>query len=340
MIRGRTLTWLATLLVWVLVIRTRMTAADGVRGSISGRVLFATDNHPAEGVKVDLRRSSFEPVTTVFTRSNGEFEVTGLASASYLLLVEEQGYEPVQQAVELNLSDGRGLLLYLKKADAERPSPLGHAVSVRELSLSSKAHNAFRMGVERLVKKDPAGSLVHFQHAVAELPSYYEAYHQMGLAYMRLGQAAQAEQAFQKAIDLSQSRYPLALFGLASLLSENNRFSEAEPLARRGLEVDGNSWYGQFELARALMGLNQVDAAEKSAREARTRKRDFPPLHLVLANIHIRKGNYPALLEDLDTYLKLEPKSPASEQARQMREKVRRALANASNASPPQPPKP
>src|SRR3989475_4437697 len=217
MIRGRTLTWLATLLIWVLVIRTRMTAADGVRGSISGRVLFATDNRPAEGVKVDLRRSSFEPVTTVFTRSNGEFEVSGLASASYLLLVEEQGYEPVQQAVavELNLSAERGLLLYLKKANAERPSPLGHTVSVRELSLSSKAHNAFRTGVERLAKKDPAGSLVHFQRAVAELPSYYEAYHQMGLAYMRLGQAAQAEQAFQKAIDLSQSRYPEALFGLA-----------------------------------------------------------------------------------------------------------------------------
>src|SRR3989442_8251155 len=245
MIRGRTLTWLATLLVWVLVIRTRMTAADGVRGSISGRVLFATDNRPAEGVKVDLRRPSFEPVTPVFTRSNGEFEVSGLASPSYLLLVEEQGYEPVQQTVELNLSPGRGLLLYLKKADVERPSPLGHTVSVRELSLSSKAHNAFGMGLERLVKKDPAGSLVHFQRAVAELPSYYEAYHQMGLAYMRLGQAAQAEQAFQKAIDLSQGRYPEALFGLASLLSNHRRFSKAETLVRRGLELDGSSWYGR-----------------------------------------------------------------------------------------------
>src|SRR5437899_2147907 len=123
MIRGRTLTWLATPLVWPLLDRTLMTAGDGVRGSISGRVLFATDNRPAEGVKVDLRRFSFEPVTTMFTRSNGEFEVSGLASASYLLLVEEQGYEPVQQAVELNLSAGRGLLLYLKKADAERPHP-------------------------------------------------------------------------------------------------------------------------------------------------------------------------------------------------------------------------
>src|SRR5207245_3525819 len=108
---------------------------DGGRGSVPGRVLFATDNRPAEGVKVDLRRFSFEPVTTVFTRSSGEFEVSGLASASYLLLVEEQGYEPVQQAVELNLSSGRDLLLYLKKTDAERSSQLGNNVSVPELDL-------------------------------------------------------------------------------------------------------------------------------------------------------------------------------------------------------------
>ena len=233
----------------------------------------------------------------------------------------------MQQAVELNLSAGRGLLLYLKKADAERPSPLGHTVSVRELGLSPKAHNAFRMGVERLVKKDPAGSLVHFQRAVAELPSYYEAYHQMGLAYMHLGQTAQAEQAFQKAIDLSQSRHE-ALFSLASLLSNNQRFSEAEPLARRGLELDGNSWYGQFELARALMGLNRVEAAQKLAEEARKRNPDYPQLHLLLANIHIRKHDYPALLEDLDSYLKLAPDSSTSDQARQRREEAQRALAN------------
>src|SRR3989442_14782674 len=105
---------------------------------------------------------------------------------------------------------------------------------------------------------------------------------------MHRGQAAQAEQALQKAIDLSQSRHE-ALFSLASLLSNNQRFSEAEPLARRGLELDGNSWYGQFELARALMGLNRVEAAQKLAEEARKRNPDYPPLHLLLANIHIRK---------------------------------------------------
>jgi len=331
--------WLsAALLVCPLAARAQTTDSDYLRGSLSGRVLFEADSRAAEGVKVTLSLSTGPLVATVFTGANGLFEVPGLSSSIYIIVVDEPGYEPIREAVQMDVSARPSLLLYLKKANSALSGQPGYVVSVRELSIPPKARKAFQKGIERWAKRDPAGTLAHFQRAVAELPSYYEAYYQMGLVYMRLGRPAESEEAFQKAIDLSQSRYPLALFGLASLLSENNRFSEAEPLARRGLELD--CWYGQFELARALMGLNQVDAAEKSAHEARTRKRDFPPLHLVLANIHIRKGNYPALLVDLDTYLKLEPKSPASEQARQMRERVRRALANPPNAPPAQPPKP
>jgi len=222
--------------------------------------------------------------------------------------------------------------------DPVKTEEIGEVVRVEQLAdgqmgiaikfrIPPRARKAFQKGLERRSKEDPAGSLVHFQRAVAEFPSYYEAYHQMGLAYMHLGQAAQAEQALQKAIDLSQSRHE-ALFSLASLLSNNQRFSEAEPLARRGLELDGNSCYGQFELARALMGLNRVEAAQKLAEEARKRNPDYPQLHLLLANIHIRKHDYPALLEDLDSYLKLAPDSSTSDQARQRREEAQRALAN------------
>jgi len=94
---------------------------------------------------------------------------------------------------------------------------------------------------------------------------------------------------------------------------------------------DGSSWYGQFELARALMGLNRVETAQKIAEEARKRNPDYPLLHLLLANIHIRKRDYPALLGDLATFLKLEPNGPTSDQVRQTREKVQRALANVQN---------
>ena len=196
-------------------------------------------------------------------------------------------------------------------------------------------------GVDRLYgKQDSKGSLKHFQRAVAEVPSYYEAYLQMGVAYMRLEQAAEAEQAVRKSIELSEGRYSEAHFALAQLLSNADRFAEAEPVARRGVELDGDAWQGHYELARALVGLNRLDAAEKSAQEARTRKPDFAVVYLILANIHIRKRNYPVLLQDLDGYLKLEPSGPMSDKARQMRESVQRALADPQTAQSPGPTKP
>src|SRR5437879_9641646 len=88
---------------------------------------------------------------------------------------------------------------------------------------------------------------------------------------------------------------------------------------------------GTAELARALMGLNRVETAQKIAEAARKRNPDYPLLHLLLANIHIPKRDYPALLGDLDTFLKLEPNGPTSDQVRQTRETVPRALAKHQN---------
>jgi len=81
-----------------------------------------------------------------------------------------------------------------------------------------------------------------------------------------------------------------------------------------------------------LLRMDRVDAAEKIAEEACERNPESALLHLFLANVHIRKNDYPALLQDLDTFLKLEPEGLTSEQVRQTREKLQRALANPQRA--------
>src|SRR3989442_753942 len=81
-----------------------------------------------------------------------------------------------------------------------------------------------------------------------------------------------------------------------------------------------------------LLRMDRVDAAEKIAEEACERNPESALLHLLLANVHIRRNDYPALLQDLDAFLKLEPKGLTSEQVRQTREKLQRALANAQRA--------
>jgi len=69
-----------------------------------------------------------------------------------------------------------------------------------------------------------------------------------------------------------------------------------------------------------LLRMDRVDAAEKIAEEACERNPESALLHLLL------------LLQDLNTFLKLEPKGLTSEQVRQTREKLRRALANPGRA--------
>jgi hypothetical protein len=57
---------------------------------------------------------------------------------------------------------------------------------VRELSIPVRAGNAYKKGLDRLAKDDPAGSLVHFQRATSEFQRFYEAYFAMGLAQLDL----------------------------------------------------------------------------------------------------------------------------------------------------------
>jgi tetratricopeptide (TPR) repeat protein len=94
------------------------------------------------------------------------------------------------------------------------------------------------------------------------------------------------------------------------------------------MERDAGSWKGPYLLGQALFGLNRVDEAERHVREAVLRKPDAAGAYALLADIHLHNSNYPAVLQDLDAYLKLQPDGPARERARHLREDAERMMAN------------
>ncbi len=197
-----------------------------------------------------------------------------------------------------------------------------NSVSVRELRIPSKALRAFEQGIELLAKKDPAGSLPHFQRAISEYPGYYEAFDRIGAADLKLWRLPEAEQAFRKSIDVSGGQYAHPLLALGAILTGQEKFAEAESVTRHGLDLDPDSWRGHYYLGLALFGLNRMSEAEESVREALRRKTDFPEAYLLLADIHSREENYPSLVSDLNEYLKLAPDGPAAARAKALRESV------------------
>ncbi len=302
--------------------------------SVNGTVADAESRMAMGGVRVDLQAITGGILATAFTGANGIFQFNNVRSGNYELIFDEPGYEDRREHLDV---DGPvfGVIVELRRLNGGGPgSPSGPTVSVRELSIPQKAHDAMGKGMSLLYQKsDNAGSIKQFQRAIQAYPGYYEAYAQMGLAYMRMKDAGHSEQALRKSAELSQEHYPDAFFLLAALFSSAQRFADAEPLARKAVELNPNSWHAQSELAQALLGLKRADDAEKPADAAVKLQPDNPILHLLLADVHIALGNGPALLDDLNTYLKLAPNGSFAEQVRQHRDELQQRLQN-SQAAP------
>src|ERR1700730_6018544 len=96
-----------------------------------------------------------------------------------------------------------------------------YVVSVQDLKMAGKGREAFDKGSRLLENGDTTGSLPYLEKAIAQYPDHYLAYYDLGVAHSRLGHTADAEQAFQKAIDLTKGNFALPHFGLGDVLCHN-----------------------------------------------------------------------------------------------------------------------
>jgi tetratricopeptide (TPR) repeat protein len=100
------------------------------------------------------------------------------------------------------------------------------------------------------------------------------------------------------------------------------QFADGEKIVRHGIELDPNAWIGHYELGRALFYEKRIPDALKSAEQARSLQPNAAITYRLLALIHSSQHNEPALLQDLDTYIRLDPDSAMGLRAKQLRDKV------------------
>jgi tetratricopeptide (TPR) repeat protein len=203
-------------------------------------------------------------------------------------------------------------------------------VSVRELKIPGKARNAYNKGAQRFELRDWSGSVVEFQRAIAAYRGFYEAYYKIGLADLELKLSTEAEAAFRKSIELSEARFAPALFGLGLALGDAKQFEDALAFIRSGLMLEPTSGRGNFTLAWVLYMAGRVVEAEESAKRAVLYAPNFAIGHLLLAQIDRKLNLAPAMVDELDAYLRLEPNSPRSPGVRAVRDQAAGVLAQAN----------
>lgn len=304
---------------------------------ISGYVRDEATQQPLRAITLELKAESGGTASpSVVTGTNGEFVFAGVVSGNYWIVAHEKGYEPTNYSLMLGGIPLNNVIVGLKRSETARTPVAGDAISTHQLSIPDKARDAFDKGVKLMsgTKPDYRKALSNFERAAKEYPDYYEAYAEMGVAYQHLDDAASAEKCLRKSVEMSASRYPDALFLLAEMLNDANRFIDSQIFARQCVTQDESSWSCALELARAFAGLKHPAEAEAVAIKASELNPNNAKTFLVLGNIHIQEHKYDAVVKDFDAYLKLDPSGPLSDQVRASEAQARRALANTAGTTP------
>ena len=290
--------------------------------AISGTVRSEENDSPIPQVRLEMRTSAGNPAhTLVLTNSNGEFHFGRLQPGEYDVVAEREGYDSARVRVDITQQDEINLIIRLRKLSPTAPA--GDVTTAHQLRVPQKAQDAFDKGKAKADSKaDYPGAIQEFQRAIKNYPDYYESYAEMGLAYVRLKDFPAAEKALRKSIELSSAKYAPPLMLLSMLLNDQNRSTDAEPVARQAIAAEPKTWRGHYELARAVFSQQRAADAEAAASMARDLKPENPDVYLLLSEIHRSTHNPPALLQDVDAYLKLAPQGPAAPQVRKLREQL------------------
>jgi tetratricopeptide (TPR) repeat protein len=210
----------------------------------------------------------------------------------------------------------------------------GMTVSAIPYKAPKDARKAYEKGLEAEKHHKLAEARMDFEKAVELYPSFANAWFHLGTVLQAEDQKDAARAAYTHATAID-SRFLPPYLSLAVLAVEAQDWLEVRSLTGHILDLDPlnhadanayildldplNSTEAYFYNALANYKLNRLADAEKSALRAehvdlRTR---FPQLHLLLAEIYIRKNNYAKAIEETQIYLELVPNAKDADQIRE-----------------------
>jgi tetratricopeptide (TPR) repeat protein len=296
--------------------------------NLTGSVFSEGGNHRIVGASVVLFDGGGARLQETTTDDSGKFSFPGLRASRYVLHVTAPGFVAVEVPVDLSLGSDQEVTVTLRSESAPAAAPGGApTVSAHELAVPQAARDLLTSGQKKLyTDKDAHAALRDFELATRKAPNFYEAYYQAGMAYLALQNSPDAEKQFRKAVDLSQKKYGDADIALGTLLLHRNALNEGESLLREGLALNPRSWPGQFELGELELSRGHMEAALAAAHAAAQLAPQQPIVYRLLSIIELRQKDYPALISALDSYIELDPNSPAGVRAKELRAEAEKHL--------------
>jgi tetratricopeptide (TPR) repeat protein len=255
---------------------------------------------PLEGVTFRMKDLGRGRETTIKSDKEGKFYRRGLQAVEYELVVEKEGYQPINDKIKLTAGTDRRLDFKLVKAAPEGAGD-------------------FAKGVEAYNRGDHQAAAQAFEAAVQKAPDLAEVRVNLALAYFRLQRPADAVAQLEKAAALAPDS-PRVLFQLGGAYVEMQALDKAAAAFEKGLAKQSDASDPLVLEATTTLGAvyfakGENDKAVAQFDKALAAKPDNAAAKLGLGKVYFSKGDIAKALELFQQVVASAPGTPEAAQA-------------------------
>jgi tetratricopeptide (TPR) repeat protein len=262
--------------------------------------------------------------------ASGRFHFRKLRAGAYTIVVNVAGRGEARQTAEIGPSTAdshRRVFLNLRLTDADfafdEMVRRQYSISTTQLAIPDKALNEYREAFDDLEKRDAARAAKRLEQAVALAPQFVSAWNELGTIAYQTGQYERAEKCFRAALQQDPSAYE-PLVNLGGVLIANRKPDDALVYNQDAVLMRPNDALANSQLGTTYFLVNNFDLAVKYLEIARR----LDPAHfshpqLVLAEIHLRRGENAAAADAMEDFLRYHPDYPTAAKMREAIGKLR-----------------
>jgi len=310
---------------------------------IRGKVVIP-NSRAAERVEVRLEKSALQVIQTTYTDSIGNFDFRSVPPGAYVISINLDGYEPVRQTVEVFGSLGNPLVTIVlsKPAFDTRPQATGldaddpDTVDISQMkdALPKRAVQDYEKALEEKQKGRIDSAVKLLEEAIQVAPTFFHAHNNLGILYQSMKRYADAEREYKRSHELNPKvDRPLVNLGSVYIeqsgLEKGDREAAGKLLDRaldaleEAVKLNPRSTSGYFLLGQANYKSNFLEEAETAFKKAYDLdSQRMGVALLMLANIHVKQQKWDDVVNNLDTYLKENPKATDRATVEEMRARI------------------
>ncbi len=295
--------------------------------TIQGRVLFPPgESGLGKTIRVHLESNATTGNPTATTDQDGTFRFNAIAPGSYTVVVEGgKEYEAARESAQIEIGS-RGRIVQV----TIQLRPKIDAANAAFAGVPKPALEFYQKGAAAAQKGDAKAAVEFLKSAVAAAPTFAIALNDLGIQYLKLNQWHNATETYETLLKLkpndptAELDLGIALYNEGAELLSQQKFEDAEKKfngceahLREAIKLKQPGPSAHYYLGMMLLKFKAYEEAQKELELAISNGGDNLPLaHRYLAGAYMNTHKNKEAADELEKYLKLDPKAPDADKIR------------------------